>query len=67
MVKKEIIGSRIFITQTTHYIYDSEEDYKNDKFSHSISNTKDFNKIKRYYKKLFEDKLWKTLFLAKKQ
>ena len=32
MIKELKIGERIFVTQTTYFIYDSEEDRKNDKF-----------------------------------
>jgi len=60
MITKEKIGDKIFVTQTTHYIYKSEEDYENDKFSHTISNENVFNKIKKYYKDLLKKTKWKN-------
>jgi hypothetical protein len=51
MVKHEYIDGNVFITQTTYYIYRSEEDLQNHKSPFLItSNKKAFNKCKENIK-----------------
>jgi hypothetical protein len=50
MIKEEKIKELIFLTQTTYYIYNSEEDQKNDKPSIITSDKKTFDNYKKRIK-----------------
>jgi len=54
MIKEEKIGKRIFIAQTTYYIYDSEEKRQNDYAFLRTSDKKLFESYKKQTRKLNE-------------
>jgi len=47
MVEREEINGKIFIEQTSYYIYNSEEDRKKDEWEFTTSNKKEFEKEKK--------------------
>lgn len=46
MIKKEIINGKVFLAQTTYYVYRNEEDYKKDKRFVITSDEKEFERRK---------------------
>jgi len=52
MVKREYINGKVLVSQTTFYIYKSEEDLQNDKIPFLITSDKKlFNRYKRQFKR----------------
>jgi hypothetical protein len=53
MIKKEIINGKLFLTQTTFYVYDSEDGNVKDEIPILItSDIKTFRSHKKYYQKI---------------